>query len=72
MSKGSKHYQVKVNRGGLVGNLEGICNGMWNQGYRLAHVLEAGTDSVLLFERRFEGAEADTSTVRRWAYGMPS
>jgi hypothetical protein len=72
MSKGSKHYQVKVNRGSSSPTSKASVTECGIRAIALAHVFEAGTDSVLLFERRFEGAEADTSTVRRWAYGMHS
>ncbi len=49
----SMHYQVEVNKRGLsVSNLTKILNQRWDNGWRLAHILEQRGNTVLVFERR--------------------
>lgn len=47
------HYEAVVNKRGLsVAALTKTLNGRWEDGWRLAHVLEQRGNTVLVFERR--------------------
>ena len=47
------HYDAVVNKRGLsVAALTKTLNGRWEDGWRLAHVLEQRGNTVLVFERR--------------------
>lgn len=47
------HYQVEVNKRGLsVTALTKTLNDRWENGWRLAHMLEQRGNSVLVFEKR--------------------
>ena len=47
------HYQVEVNKRGLsVANLTKVLNQRWDNGWRLAHMLEQRGNTVLVFEKR--------------------
>ena len=47
------HYQVEVNKRGLsVSSLTTTLNQRWDNGWRLAHVLEQRGNTVLVFEKR--------------------
>lgn len=49
----SLHYQVEVNKRGLsVSALTKTLNERWDNGWRLAHVLEQRGNTVLVFEKR--------------------
>ncbi len=49
----SMHYQVEVNKRGLsVSGLTKTLNQRWDNGWRLAHILEQRGNTVLVFERR--------------------
>ncbi len=49
----SRHYQVEVNKRGLsVSGLTKTLNDRWDNGWRLAHVLEQRGNTVLVFEKR--------------------
>ncbi len=49
------HYQVEVNKRGLsVGALTTTLNQRWDNGWRLAHMLEQRGNTVLVFEKRSE------------------
>ncbi|HEV3400407.1 MAG TPA: hypothetical protein VG078_01180 [Acidimicrobiales bacterium] len=47
------HYQVEVNKRGLsVAALTKVLNARWDNGWRLAHMIEQRGNTVLVFERR--------------------
>jgi hypothetical protein len=47
------HYQVEVNKRGLsVSSLTTTLNQRWDNGWRLAHVIEQRGNTVLVFEKR--------------------
>ncbi len=47
------HYQVEVNKRGLsVTGLTKTLNARWDNGWRLAHMIEQRGNTVLVFERR--------------------
>ena len=47
------HYQVEVNKRGMsVKGLTKTLNERWDNGWRLAHVLEQRGNTVLVFEKR--------------------
>lgn len=47
------HYQVEVNKRGLsVNALTTTLNQRWDNGWRLAHILEQRGNTVLVFEKR--------------------
>ena len=47
------HYQVEVNKRGLsVSSLTTTLNQRWDNGWRLAHLLEQRRNTVLVFEKR--------------------
>jgi hypothetical protein len=47
------HYEVEVNKRGLsVKSLTRTLNERWDNGWRLAHVLEQRGNTVLVFEKR--------------------
>ncbi len=47
------HYQVEVNKRGLsVNALTNVLNQRWENGWRLAHLLEQRGNTVLVFEKR--------------------
>ena len=47
------HYVCKVNRDELhMGSLADELNDRYRDGYRLAHILEQGGNTVMIFERR--------------------
>jgi hypothetical protein len=47
------HYQVEVNKRGLsVKSLTKTLNARWENGWRLAHMLEQRGNTVLVFEKR--------------------
>ncbi len=47
------HYQVEVNKRGLsVSSLTATLNQRWDNGWRLAHMLEQRGNTVLVFEKR--------------------
>ena len=47
------HYQVEVNKRGLsVTSLTKTLNERWDNGWRLAHILEQRGNTVLVFEKR--------------------
>ncbi|HEX2041891.1 MAG TPA: hypothetical protein VHF24_04570 [Acidimicrobiales bacterium] len=47
------HYQVEVNKRGLsVKTLTKTLNARWDNGWRLAHMLEQRGNTVLVFEKR--------------------
>ena len=47
------HYQVEVNKRGLsVAALTKTLNQRWDNGWRLAHILEQRGNTVLVFEKR--------------------
>jgi len=49
----SLHYDVEVNKRGLsVKTLTKTLNARWENGWRLAHVLEQRGNTVLVFEKR--------------------
>lgn len=49
----SLHYQVEVNKRGLSASaLTTTLNERWDNGWRLAHVLEQRGNTVLVFEKR--------------------
>ena len=49
----SMHYQVEVNKRGLsVTALTRTLNERWENGWRLAHLIEQRGNTVLVFERR--------------------
>ncbi len=49
----SMQYQVEVNKRGLsVSSLTKTLNQRWDNGWRLAHILEQRGNTVLVFERR--------------------
>ncbi|MDP9388737.1 MAG: hypothetical protein M3Q48_12690 [Actinomycetota bacterium] len=51
------HYQVEVNKRGLsVTALTKTLNDRWENGWRLAHMLEQRGNTVLVFEKRYVSA----------------
>ncbi|HET9444265.1 MAG TPA: hypothetical protein VFO65_13125 [Acidimicrobiales bacterium] len=49
----SLHYQVEVNKRALsVNGLTKTLNDRWDNGWRLAHIIEQRGNTVLVFERR--------------------
>lgn len=48
------HYLTEVNRGSInMGRWQSNLNGMYQRGYRLAHVLEQDGNTVQVFEHHF-------------------
>jgi hypothetical protein len=47
------HYQVEVNKRALsVNSLTKVLNDRWDNGWKLAHMLEQRGNTVLVFEKR--------------------
>ncbi|MFP5319591.1 MAG: hypothetical protein ACLGI2_15015 [Acidimicrobiia bacterium] len=56
----AEHYDVVVNKGDLnVGSLTRTLNQRWRDGWRLAHVIEQHSNTVMVFERTGAVERAD-------------